>query len=336
MASKDIKKRDKMGKKDPGEIRTVGVAGLGVMGRGIAACFLGHGLRVLAYDPDANARAKARTFLGEAVRELVERAGFPPALLESWASNYVETSDLDSFAAADFGVETIFEEEDAKRALLNRLASSVRSDVILASNTSAIPITRLQDGAARPERIVGMHWLQPCHLTRFMEIVRGERTSDETMARAEALAWRIGKEPAIVKKDIRGFIVNRLGYALFREALYLVEQGVADPETIERAWCNAAGWYAGIAGPLRIMDHNLPIYAKVMEELLPQLSDAKDVPRPLREKIAAGKTGAKAGEGFFRYGPGEAEAWEKRFRDYLWDVRAVIEKHRPLDREQRS
>ena len=270
---------------DAAAIRTVGLAGLGVLGRGIAACFLGHGFKLIVLEPDAEARAKARAYIAQALQELVERAGFPRERLETWPERYVEAAGPPDLAPCDFVVESIFEDERAKQELFAALELSVRPDAPIATNTSAIPVTRLQAGRAHPERFVGMHWLQPAYVTRFLEVIRGARTSERVFRLTEALAWRLGKEPALVHKDVPGFVANRLGYAVMREALHLIEQGVADPETIDRCLRNTWGSYALLVGPLRNMDlYGIPLYTKVMEGLLPELSRAQEPSPVLRER----------------------------------------------------
>lgn len=314
---------------DSSSIRTVGLAGLGTLGRGIAACFLGYGFKLIVLEPNAAARAKARAYIQEALQELVERAGFPNELPQEWTKRYIEADSPAAFAPCDFVAESIIEDERAKTELFTAIESHVRADVPIATNTSAIPISLLQKGRAHPERFVGMHWLQPAYVTRFLEVIRGEQTNDRTFRLTEALGWRLGKEPALVHKDAPGFVANRLGYALMREAMHLIEEGVADPQTIERCMRHTWGSYLLVAGPLRNMDlWGLPLYAQVMERLFPELSNAQGPPPILRRMIEAGNTGAPAGKGWFEYAPGEAEQWERRIRELQWDMRALAEKYK--------
>ena len=313
------------------KVETVGLAGLGQLGCGVAACFLGHGYRLIAYDPLPSARTQARAYIAQALRELVERAGFPASLLDTWPARYTEAATFEDFAPCQFFVESIIEDETAKKNLFAQLEAVLPPDAPIASNTSAIPITRLQEGCRHPERFLGMHWFQPAYVTRFLEVIRGAQTSDAVFAQAEALAWSLGKEPALVRKDIRGFVANRLGYAMFREALYLIDQGVADAETIDRTIRNASGWVAAISGPCRLMDRSgLPLYAAVMRELFPELSNAAEIPASMQALLDSGAHGMASGRGFHEYQPGDLERWDAKFKEFAWEMRALTDKYAPL------
>jgi 3-hydroxybutyryl-CoA dehydrogenase len=311
--------------------QTVGVAGLGLLGRGIAACLLSRGLRVIGYTRSDESFRSAREYIGHAVDDLVTRGGFPASLRGEWPTRYEEANLLGQFAPCDFVVESVFEDPQAKRNVFDAIEAAVGPAVPVASNTSALPITNLQRDRRRPQRFIGMHWAEPCHLTRFLEVVRGERTDDATVDATLSLARLAGKEPSLVRKDVAGFIVNRIGYAMFREAFNLLESGVADAETIDRSFRNAVGLWANIAGPFRWMDlTGLPAYAAVMSRLFPQLSNATDVPRTMRELVDSGATGVAGGRGFYQYTPEEAQRWEKLLIDHVWNVRAMTEQYFPV------
>jgi 3-hydroxybutyryl-CoA dehydrogenase len=178
-----------------------------------------------------------------------------------------------------------------------------------------------------------MHWAEPCHLTRFLEIVRGEQTDDATAEAAMDLARRAGKDPSLVRKDVEGFIVNRIGYAMFREAFWLLENGVADVETIDRSFRNALSVWANIAGPFRWMDlTGIPAYAAVMERLWPKLSCAIEVPELMKTLVEGGAKGISNGRGFYTYTPEEAERWERRVIENVWASRAAIDGAEKEDR----
>src|SRR4029079_6255270 len=155
--------------------------------------------------------------------------------VDRWQDCYLAVQGFDEWPKCDFVVESIDEDLVAKRTVFNQIERAVGSGVPIGQNTSQIPITLLQKGRRHPERFLGMHWFEPAHATRFLELVPGEQTSQSTMQAATQLARRCGKEPSVLKKDIPGFIVNRLGYAMYREALHLLELGVADAETIDRS-----------------------------------------------------------------------------------------------------
>ena len=303
---------------------TVGVAGLGLLGRGIVACLLANGMRVVGYARSQQSRDEARAYIPSAIQQLVDRAGFPKELLAQWPERYVEAKDVSEFAPCEFVIESIFEDLDAKRELFDQLEATVGPNVPIASNTSALPISTLQQGRKNPKRFIGTHWAEPCHITRFLEVIRGEQTDDATANAAMELARRAGKDPSLVQKDVEGFIVNRLGYAMYREAFWLLENGVADVETIDRAYRNAASVWVNIAGPFRWMDlTGIPAYAAVMKRLWPKLSTATDVPAKMQALVDSGAKGISNGRGFYDYTPEEAEAWEKKLIENVWKVREL-------------
>lgn len=311
-------------------VQTIGIVGLGMLGRGIAACLLSHGFRVIAYTLEPATRVEARAHIASAIEELVRRGGFPEGLLAEWEGRYVEAGGLAELAPCDFVIESIFEDLDAKQRLFDDVEGLVAPNVPIASNTSALPITVLQEGRRRPERFVGMHWAEPCHLTNFLEVVRGERTDDATTDAAMDLGRRAGKDPALVRKDVEGFIVNRIGYAMYREAFWLLENGVADVETIDRSFRNAFSVWANVAGPFRWMDlTGLPAYLAVMKRLWPQLSRATEPPAMMTELVEGGAKGIGNGRGFYEYTPEEAALWERKLIENVWASREAARKEEP-------
>ena len=303
-------------------MQTIGIAGLGFLGRGIAACLLSSGFRVIGYTLGDEARAEAREHITSAIEDLVTRGGLPASLRDDWPTRYVEARSVAELAPCDFVIESIFEDLDAKVKLFDEIEAVVGPAVPIASNTSALPISALQRGRKHPERFIGTHWAEPCHLTRFLEVVRGEQTNDATADAAMEMAKRAGKDPSLVNKDVEGFIVNRMGYAIYREAFWLLENGVADVETIDRAFRNAICVFANIAGPFRWMDlSGIPAYAAVMKRLWPQLSTATDVPETMRRVVESGAKGISNGRGFYQYTPEEAARWERMLNENVWRVR---------------
>jgi 3-hydroxybutyryl-CoA dehydrogenase len=300
----------------------IGVAGLGLLGRGIVTSLLSHGFRVIALEPSADVQTDARQYVKTGVEELVTRGGMSESLLREWQRRYIVTTDVADLAPCAFVVESIFEDPQAKRALYDQLERIVGPAVPIASNTSALPISALQKDRLHPQRFIGMHWAMPSHLTRFLEVIRGEQTDDQTVQQTLALGRRAGKDPSLVQKDVEGFIVNRMAYAAYREALWLLENGVADVETIDRSIRNARSVWANIAGPFRWMDMSgLAGYAAVMERLFPKLSNQTAVPKVMRNLIDSGAKGMANGRGFYEYTPEEVERWRKLLIENVWRVR---------------
>jgi 3-hydroxybutyryl-CoA dehydrogenase len=320
------------------EFECVGVAGLGLLGRGIAACLLAHGLRVVAFDLASDAAAEARSYIAAALEELRSRGLCEVSIVEDWQTRYSEAQSLEAFAACDFVIESIIEAAEAKAALFDQLESIIAPDVTVASNTSALPISLLQSGRRHPERFVGMHWAEPAHATRFLELIRGEQTAGAPMQTAIALAEKLGKEPCVVERDIPGFIANRLGYAMYREACHLLATGVADAETIDTSFRNSVGLWASICGPFRWIDltGGPALYARAMQGVLPTLSRDTEMPEPLATMMNNGLTGVRDGEGFYAYTPEQAAHWEEIYRRHVWRVREAVDESFPRKSEASS
>jgi len=312
--------------------QTIGVVGLGLLGRGIAGCLLAHGLRVIAFDRSTQELAASRVEIARAIDELIAHNVVPASMREDWPLHFIEARSLDDLAACDFVIESITESVESKSALYVQLEDILPPKTPIASNTSALPISSLQRGLRYPERIVGMHWAEPAHATRFLELIRGEATSDTTLEAASQLALLLSKDPCIVQQDLPGFIANRLGYALYREACNLLATGVADAETIDRSFRNSVGLWASVCGPLRWIDltGGPALYGKAMQGVLPTLSNATEVPEPLATMMASGLNGVRDGQGFHTYTPEDAHRWEQIYREQVWRVHAVAEEVFPI------
>ncbi len=311
---------------------TVGVAGLGLLGRGIAACCLAHGLRVVAWTQSDRPHHEAEAYIEKAIADLIRRAGFDPDLADSWRAVYTPVDSLQALRDCDFVIESVTEDLAIKQGVFDQIEEVVRPDVPIGSNTSSIPITQLQRPRRHPERFIGMHWAEPGHATRFLEIIRGELTSDDTVAATSELARRFGKDPSLVQKDVPGFIVNRIGYAMYREAAHMLEAGIADVETIDQSCRNAFGLWAGLCGPFRWIDitGGPELYARCMERVLPTLcNDGTGLPAPLETLKQQGAAGQPTGSGFYSYDENSPD-WQERYHEFVWRMREVMEEfHSP-------
>ena len=234
-------------------MQCVGVIGLGRLGQGIAASLAYAGFDVVGHDVSQQRLTGSAAFVRQACQEIANHSE-NRVHDQSVSHSYCAVESLAGFEICDFVIESITEEREKKSLTLEQLEAIVRSDVPLASNTSAIPISDMQQQLRRPERLVGMHFAEPVHATRFLEIIPGERTSESVVHAALALGCAMGKEPCVLRKDVPGFIANRLGYALYREALHLLQTGVADAETIDRSFRNSLGLWSSVCGPFQWMD----------------------------------------------------------------------------------
>lgn len=305
----------------------VGVVGLGLMGKSIAACLLAAGHRVIGLDSEAGRRAEATPAIREMLAELSGEGSLAEPV-DVVLDRFVVTGEMKDFAPCRIAFEVVTEDAVRKQQVFAALEAVLAADAVIASNTSAIPITLLQHGMAHPERLVGVHWAEPAHLTRFLEIISGAATAPEIGEQLHALATHWGKEPSLVRRDIRGFVANRIMYAMIREAFHLVESGVATVEDVDRSVRNDVGSWATLAGPFRWMDlTGIPAYATVMSELMPELSNASELPQLMRDTVASGALGTANGKGFHHYTPETARAWDEAFRRFSMDVRHLQQKY---------
>ncbi len=319
---------DVVARRNAGDLQPVGLIGLGLMGRGIAACLLSHGLEVVAYNRTARRARDAERHIAEALKDLVKRKAISRASVRDWRRRWRVVRSPAEMSPCRFVIETVKEDLALKRRIYDGLEAAVSAKTVIASNTSSYPTTLLQKGRRRPERFIVMHWAEPAPITRYLEIVRGRKTDARTVRLTRRLGELCGKEPTVLDLDIRGFISNRLMYAMMREACHLVESGVADVATVDRSFRNDIGWWATIAGPFRWMDlTGIPAYATVMKGLLPELSNAAKVPRIMKDAVARDAKGITNRKGFYRYTRASAKAWEKAWVDFTFDIRQLVEKY---------
>jgi 3-hydroxybutyryl-CoA dehydrogenase len=318
------------------ESTPVAVIGLGLMGRSITACLLAAGHRVTGVTNDlaASASVPEKT---EALLQEMREEGLLSESAESAARRFRITSELNEIADSEIVFESVTEDLELKRQLLRSAERVVSPRCILASNTSALPVSLLQEGAAHPERILGVHWDEAAHVTRFMEIIPGRQTAMEHLDRIAALAPHWGKEPSTLRKEIRGFITNRISYAMFREACHLVESRVCTVEDVDRSLRNDVGWWIPFAGPFRYMDlMGVEAYYRVMGDLLPDLSTEKEIPKLMRDVVESGGRGISNGRGFYQYTEQEAKAWEARFADFNYKIRRLTAEFVEAPKEEQN
>jgi 3-hydroxybutyryl-CoA dehydrogenase len=303
----------------------IGVVGAGYMGRGIATCAIANGLAVRVFD--LKLTDEVDLAIEHGLRELLEHGFIQEHILTGWRSLYHAASSISELADCDFVIETVAENIEIKQKVFDELEAVIRPDVPLVSNTSAIPISLMQKSRKHPERFAGMHFAPPAHISRFLEVVRGEKTNDAIIKQIMDLAGRMGKEPALLQRDIEGFIVNRLGYAMYREALHLLESGVADAATIDSCWRNVMGTWCAIAGPFRWMDlTGAALYAAGMRRIFPTLCNSTEVPRTMLELEKKGLMGTRDLKGFYTYTKDEAEKWDQTLVEESWRARTLQDK----------
>src|SRR5918999_1453515 len=278
-------------------IEKVAVVGAGTMGPVMAATFARNGFDTALYDVKPEQLEKARGTI-DFVYPTLTGGGFMTAEeADAGRARIASTTDLaTALDRADFVVETVPEQKALKQQVFKDLEAQVGDDVILASNTSGIPITELASVTRVPSRVVGMHWSNPPHLIPVIEVIRGEQTSDETAQRTVELVENIGMVPAIVDRDVAGFVENRILYAIMREALHLLDEGVASAEAIDTITKWGIGYKLAVIGPLELLDvAGLDIYTSVASYLNPDLNASPDISKTVTSKVAEGKLGIKTG-----------------------------------------
>jgi 3-hydroxybutyryl-CoA dehydrogenase/5-formyl-3-hydroxy-2-methylpyridine 4-carboxylate dehydrogenase len=279
-------------------IGNAAVIGLGTMGPGIAATLARAGLKVTAFDADPAKRTKAGQGFAAAAVVLTalavpDRTAGAIAVHDTLAS---------CVAGADLVIETVPEDLDLKIQVFREIEAQVADECILASDTSGIPITHIQAGTRAPARVIGMHWSNPPHIIPMIEVIAGEKTSPEVAATLVEVIRRCGHLPITIRKDVPGFVENRVLYAVMRECLELVEQGVIEPQDLDACVSWGIGYKLAVVGPMALLDMaGLDIYAAVAGYLNKELSTRADVAGYVKERTAQHKLGIKTGSGIYDY-----------------------------------
>jgi 3-hydroxybutyryl-CoA dehydrogenase len=281
------------------KIQGIGVVGAGTMGNGIAQVFAQAGFDVRLVDAASGALDRARSSIEKSLAKLVEKGRLTATERDGALERLSTGTNVDLLAESDYVVEAIFEDKQAKLSLFARLDQLTRPDVILASNTSSISITTLGAATNRPDRVLGMHFMNPVPLMSLVELIRGQATSPESMLTATELCIRLNKT-AVEASDYPGFIANRVLMPMVNEAIFAVMEGVGTADAIDTVMKLGMNHPMG---PLTLADFiGLDVCLAILEVLHEGLGDPKYRPCPLlRRMVAAGHLGRKSGQGFYRY-----------------------------------
>lgn len=305
-------------------IKRAALIGLGTMGPGIAARLSRGGLDVAAYDVSDVAVERASGML-DIAGAILDRLDITAPASGAGTVRFVRTL-AEAVDGAELVIENVPENIDIKAETYRAIDPLIVSSVIVASDTSGIPITKLQAHISHPERLVGMHWSNPPHIIPMIEVIGGEKTAPETVATIRDLIRSIGLLPVVVKKDVPGFVENRVLYALLREAVDLVERGVIEPEDLDTCVSWGIGYKVAVIGPMALLDMaGLDIYKSVSSFLNADLSNRDDVAPMVLEKTGASKFGIKSGEGMFSYTPEQIKALQGERARKLVAVRRILE-----------
>jgi 3-hydroxybutyryl-CoA dehydrogenase len=280
-------------------IKTVGVVGAGTMGNGIAQVFAQAGFAVRLVDVAQPVLERARAAIEKSLDKFVERGRLSASDRDASLGRLHLNTSLDRLSDADYVVEAIVEDAAAKRMLFTNLDAMTRPEAILASNTSSISITTLGAATNRPDKVLGMHFMNPVPIMTLVELIRGQSTSDASMQVASQLCAALGKT-GIEAADYPGFIANRILMPMLNEAFFAVMEGVGTPDAIDAVMKRGMNHPMG---PLTLADFiGLDVCLAILTVMHEGLGDPKYRPCPLlRRMVAAGRLGRKSGEGFYKY-----------------------------------
>ena len=287
--------------------QAVAVIGAGLMGSGIAGEFARGGYEVALVDTNQAALDKGLQSLKQSQQTLVDVGCLSPEDATAALGRVRLTTNL-SEASANVGLlmEAVPENLALKQQMYAKFDKLCLSKTILASNTSGLSISKIASATRRPDKVVGVHFWNPPHVVPLVEVTKGDGTSEETASQMMAVCKTLGKKPILVQHDIPGFVGNRLQYAVVREALHLLAEGVASPEDIDLAMTAGPGLRYGLLGPLRTADlGGLDVFCAISEYLFADLNADRGAPPVLKDLVAQGKLGAKTGEGFYTYSEDE-------------------------------
>ena len=293
---------------DAQEIARVTVVGAGTMGAGIAGIFARAGCDVSLVELSTELLQRGMKMLDAAQAALIEAGLLSREAAAAAVERISVGTSLDTACErAELLVEAISEDMPLKQAMFRRFDKLCPATAVLASNTSGLSITEIARATSRPQLVVGMHFWNPPHVIPLVEVTKGEDTSDAAAQLLTDICSRLGKRSILVRHDVPGFVGNRLQFAVLREALHILSEGVASAEDIDTAMTAGPGLRYGLLGPLRTADlGGLDIFRAISEYLFAELNSDKGPPALLKELVKDGKLGVKTGAGFYSYDSEEA------------------------------
>jgi len=313
------------------QIKKIAVVGAGLMGHGIAQAFAQEGFQVNVTDLSESVLAGVKNKIRSNLETFAEEGLLNQSELERTLNRINVVKGLnEAVREVDFVTEAIFEDLEAKRNTFREMERFCSPSAILASNTSSLPMTDISSLMVRPERAIITHWFNPPHLVPLVEVVLGKKTAEETYKTTRDLLTKIKKVVVRVRKEIPGFLINRIQTAMHRELYFLLEIGAATAEELDLAVVASLGFRLASIGPLRVRDlAGLDVTGKVEEWLLKEINSGTEISKILKNMVARGDLGAKTGKGFFEYTPESIKAIvkerDRQFVRRLKESRSLIE-----------
>ncbi len=290
------------------EIKKIVIVGAGTMGSSMAQIYAKYFDSVVLYNHREETLKKAEENINNNVKTLVNTNNMTQKEADKLLNALSFTTSMDCFKECDFIAENIVENIEVKHEFYKQLSEIVKDDTIITTNTSGLSINEIAKSVKNPERFMGMHWFNPPHLVPLIEIIKGDKTSDDVAKKVYDLSVVIEKKPVIVNKDVAGFAANRLQFAILREALDLVDKGVISAEGIDDVMKYGLGFRYACLGPLEVSDFGgLDTFYHISEYLVQDLCADKEPPKLLKEHFEAGEYGVKSEKGFYDYSNGKAK-----------------------------
>lgn len=304
------------------DIRKIAVVGAGLMGHGIAQEFATAGYAVGLHDCTEEQLQHAIDNIRTNLHQMAENGFLPPEQIEPTLARIAPTTELATICEeADLVIEAVFEDIDLKQQVFRELDRLCPPRTILASNTSTFMPSRLAAATERPDRVLVAHYFNPPYLLPLVEVVPGAQTSEETVSTVIALLESLGKRPVRVRKEVPGFVGNRIQAAILREAISLVERGVATPQDVDTVVRNSFGRRLAAAGPFEIFDiAGTDLFLAIAYQLLPDIESSPEPSALLRQKVARGELGVKSGQGFHTWSPETTEEVKSRVARALMEI----------------
>lgn len=301
------------------KIQKIGIAGAGLMGASMSQIFAHYNYDVTVYDAFDAALEKGRHLVELNQAAQVEAGEVTRAEADRTLATLRFTNDMNALADCDIIIESIIEKLDVKQEFWAKLSRLMKPEAILTTNTSGLSIDAIAKDIVGKHRFLGMHWMNPAHLIPCIEIIRGSETDDASTEAVIALAHAVGKKTTVCKKDVPGFILNRIQLAVIRECISLVEDGIADIADVDACMKYGLGFRYAAFGPFEVVDFGgIDTFHHIASYLNAELCNATDVQKLLDDHYKKGEYGVKSGKGFYDYADGkDAEALRDRDEKYL-------------------